>query len=73
MKEETFSRLPEKYVKILNMPHHVSVKHPPMSGQVRAAQFAPFAALGGYEELLNEENKDAVVSLDTEPDDWTVD
>ena len=38
-----------KYDAILHLPHHVSKKHPPMPMADRAAQFAPFAALTGYE------------------------
>ena len=37
-----------KYDDIINMPHHVSKKHPRLSMKQRAAQFAPFAALTGY-------------------------
>mgnify|MGYP007069972996 CR=1 FL=1 len=43
-----------KYDDIINLPHHVSKKHPQMSLEARSAQFAPFAALTGYEELINE-------------------
>ena len=43
-----------KYEDIINMPHHVSVKHPQMSRHDRAAQFSPFAALTGYEEAIDE-------------------
>ena len=39
---------------MLDMPHHISTKHPHMSIENRAAQFAPFAALTGYEEQLTE-------------------
>ena len=35
----------DKYTDIINLPHHVSKKHPQMSMESRAAQFAPFAAL----------------------------
>ena len=38
------------YEMIINLPHHVSEKHPPMSMHDRAAQFAPFAALGADKE-----------------------
>ncbi len=39
-----------KYDDILYMKHHVSEKHPQMSMEARAAQFAPFAALTGFED-----------------------
>ena len=40
------------YEDIINLPHHVSTKHPQMSIEQRAAQFAPFAALVGFEERV---------------------
>ncbi len=43
-----------KYDDIINIEHHVSKKHMPMSRKNRAAQFAPFAALNGYEESIEE-------------------
>lgn len=43
-----------KYDKIMNYPHPVSKKHKPMSLYNRAAQFAPFAALTGYEDVISE-------------------
>ena len=42
------------YEDILNLPHHVSRKHPPMSMLNRAAQFSPFAALTGYDAAIRE-------------------
>ena len=42
------------YDDIINMPHHVSTKHPKLSMKQRAAQFAPFAALVGYGDAVNE-------------------
>ena len=42
------------YSDIINLPHHVSLKHPHMSQLDRAAQFAPFAALTGYEDMIDE-------------------
>ena len=36
------------YSDIINLPHHVSKKHPQMSMMARATQFAPFAALTGH-------------------------
>ena len=43
------------YADIFNLPHHVSDHHPQMSLYDRAAQFAPFAALSGYEDMIGEE------------------
>ena len=43
-----------KYDDIINLPHHISKKHPQMSIYERAAQFAPFAALVGYEDAVEE-------------------
>ena len=44
----------DDYSDIINLPHHTSLNHPRMSIEKRAAQFAPFAALTGYEELVKE-------------------
>lgn len=44
----------DNYEDIINFPHHVSKKHPQMSMEARAAQFAPFSALSGYDEVLIE-------------------
>lgn len=44
----------ENYDDIINLPHHVSKKHPRLSMEQRAAQFAPFAALTGYEDNIKE-------------------
>lgn len=48
----------EDYSDIINMPHHVSKRHPQMSMMQRAAQFAPFAALTGYSEAIKEAEKE---------------
>lgn len=42
------------YDDIINLPHHVSKKRPHMSLHDRAAQFAPFAALTGYGDAIDE-------------------
>ena len=39
---------------IINLPHHVSHNHPQMPMMARAAQFAPFAALTGYDAVIHE-------------------
>ena len=43
-----------KYDDIINMGHHISKKHTRMSLENRSAQFAPFAALTGYEDEVEE-------------------
>jgi hypothetical protein len=43
-----------KYDDIINLDHHVSNRHPQMSLFARSAQFAPFAALTGYDEAVEE-------------------
>lgn len=42
------------YDDIIDLPHHVSETHPPMSRADRAAQFSPFAALTGYDAAVRE-------------------
>ena len=66
MSDESFP-----YMDILFLPHHQSATRPHMSLHDRAAQFAPFAALAGYEEMVDEEARitDREISLgDSEQD-----
>ena len=44
----------KEYADIIDLPHHRSAKRQPMSLHDRAAQFAPFAALKGYDDELEE-------------------
>ena len=44
----------DNYEDIINLPHYEPKNHVRMSIQARAAQFAPFAALTGYEEAVKE-------------------
>ena len=61
---------PHKYDDIINLPHHQSAECPHMSLHDRAEQFAPFAALSGYEEAieetvaLTEAENDGIVALE---------
>ena len=57
-----------KYDDIINLPHHISKKHQQMTLEARAAQFAPFAALTGYEDAINEtaRQKNKKIELDDE-------
>ena len=43
-----------RYDRIINYEYSGSTKHPKMSMYDRAAQFAPFAALTGYEKVISE-------------------
>ena len=43
-----------RYDDVIYRQHPTSKKHPRMSNMNRAAQFAPFAALTGYEESIEE-------------------
>ena len=53
-----------KYDDIINMEHHKSKKHPPMSLYARSAQFAPFAALTGYEDAVTETAREVGERID---------
>lgn len=44
----------EIYGDIIDLSHHVSETRPRMSQANRAAQFSPFAALTGYDDLVSE-------------------
>ena len=46
-----------KYADIIDLPHHQSKTRPQMARSDRAAQFAPFAALTGHEEAIEETAK----------------
>lgn len=43
----------EKYADIIDLPHPTSTRHPRMSMLDRAAQFAPFAALTGFGDVID--------------------
>ena len=47
----------DNYEDIINLPHHTSSKHVRMSTTARAAQFAPFAALTGFNDAINETSR----------------
>lgn len=56
------------YDDIINLPHHVSTNHSNMPIESRAAQFAPFAALTGYDEAIKEVGRytDERIDIDEE-------
>ena len=45
------------YEDMMDLPRHVSSSHPPMPRSLRAAQFAPFAALTGYSQVIRERSR----------------
>lgn len=47
----------ENYEDIINLPHYEPKRHPRMSMWSRAAQFAPFAALTGYDDAIKESGR----------------
>ncbi len=57
-----------KYDEIMGLPHHVSKTRPQMPMSDRAAQFAPFAALTGYDSAIKETERltDERIELDEE-------
>lgn len=57
-----------KYDEIMGLPHHVSKTRPQMPMSDRAAQFAPFAALTGYDAAIKETGRltDEWIELDVE-------
>ena len=59
------NELNRDYSDIINLPHHVSSKHPQMTRHDRAAQFAPFAALTGYGDMIDEAGEQNAVAEDT--------
>ena len=62
----------DNYEDIINLPHHVSKRHPQMSMWNRAAQFAPFAALTGYEEAIQDSIQENQGLYDTPNTDDTL-
>jgi hypothetical protein len=63
MKEKSLS----EYQDIIDRKHPVSANHPPMDPMKRAAQFAPFAALTGYEDALDAAEGTAYKTEEKEP------
>ena len=68
MKSEEFATA-QKYADIIDMPHHVSKRHPQMSMWNRAAQFAPFAAVTGYEDAIKDSAQENEISYETKNND----
>lgn len=58
----------DSYDDIINLPHHVSTKHPRMKMIDRAAQFSPFAALTGHGAAVSETER--LTEKFAEPDEY---
>ena len=58
------------YDDIIHLPHHTSATRPRMSMHDRAAQFAPFAALSGYEGEIAEAGR--LTDAQAELTEWAV-
>lgn len=56
----------DQYEDIIDLPRPVSKKHPQMSMEERAAQFAPFAALTGHGEAIRKTAEDVAESYEKE-------
>lgn len=60
-----------RYEKIIRLEHHTSVTHKPMSLYNRAAQFSPFAALTGYEDIISHTAERQILSFqEQEPQEY---
>ncbi len=51
------------YSDIINLPHHVSERHPRMTMEARAAQFSSFAALTGHEDAIEVTSAEHIQSV----------
>lgn len=60
------------YDDIINLPHHQSKTRPHMPLHDRAAQFAPFAALTGYDDMVRETGRLTETETDLSEDDRAV-
>ena len=57
----------KRYEKILEMEHHTSATRKPMPLYNRAAQFSPFAALTGFEDVISQATEQQIQSFE-QPD-----
>lgn len=59
----------DDFLDIINLPHYRSATRQPMSMSARAAQFAPFAALTGHEEMLAETARHTSQAIELSPEE----
>ena len=55
MENEELREVLSRYGDIIDKERPASTRHAPMSREARAAQFAPFAALTGYDHVVKEQ------------------
>lgn len=72
MDEKSRNTSAHSYDDIIGLPRPVSRRHAPMPLKARAAQFSPYAALSGYEELLAESENalQEVTGITGQGEDW---
>ena len=63
---------PNPYADIIDLPHHVSKRHPQMPMEKRAAQFSPFAAMVGHDAAIRETARLTEEQLDLSEDEKAV-
>ena len=68
MKSEEFATA-QLYADIIDLPHYEPKHHPRMSMWNRAAQFAPFAALTGYEAAIKDTAQENIDSYEVKNND----
>lgn len=61
------------YADIIDLPRPVSAKHPPMPMADRAAQFAPFAALSGHDDMIGERLHEHTMQIEFGDQYWDLD
>ena len=61
-----------RYDDIIDLPHPVSKTHSRMSLEERSAQFAPFAALTGYEEAVEETARLTAERIELDEEEKTI-
>lgn len=62
----------DKYNDIINLPHHVSTRHPQMAMSARSAQFAPFASLTGYDNEVKETERLTSKKIDLDDEEKSI-
>ena len=60
----------DDYRELLHLPHHRSQIHAPMPRRDRAAQFAPFAALTGFDAQLRETERQTQAQAEPHEDEF---